>query len=229
MTTTSDIRPPQRSRLPFRIDAWTATHTGHVRQNNEDAKRCSPAQGIFVIADGMGGHPAGEVASSIAVETCHDSLKRNASMIDAFKDAQRAVVDSAAADPRRFSMGTTLIAAKFSADGLVIGWTGDSRAYRYRAGVLHLLTADMGEGGYIREYIGKPGGAEVGLDHRSIQVNDKILLCTDGLSTYVEEKVIRERIRDGRTSRMIVDSLIGESLSQGGQDNVTISLIRIAR
>lgn len=223
--TTSDS---SLSRLPFRIDAWTSTHVGHRREQNEDAHRCTPARGIFVVADGMGGHPAGEVASSLAVESCHTALMRGAGMLDAFDRAQHAVLD-AAKHPGRFSMGTTLLAAVLSRDGLTIGWSGDSRAYRYRGGILHLLTTDHGEGGYIAEYIGKPSGAVVGIDTRSLQVNDKILLCTDGLSNFVDERVIRERIRDGKTPRQTVDALIGETLSEGGEDNVTCSLIRIAR
>lgn len=221
--TTSDIQ------LSPRLDSHTASHVGLRRDSNEDAFRSTPARGIFVIADGMGGHPAGEVASSLAVEACHTALVRGAKMSDAFASAQRAVLDAVKRDPRKRGMGTTLVAATLTRDGLIIGWIGDSRCYRYREGVLQQLTKDHGQHGYVTQYIGNPEGIEIGLETRSLQTSDRILLCSDGLSSYVSEGLIRKRIQVGRYTKTVVNALVQDSLDEGGQDNVTVCLVRVTR
>lgn len=221
--TTSDIQ------LSPRLDSHIASHIGLHRELNEDAFRSTPARGIFVIADGMGGHPAGEVASSLAVEACHTMLARGARMADAFAAAQYAVLDAVKRDPRKRGMGTTLVAATITRDGLTIAWTGDSRCYRYRQGILQLLTEDHGQSGYITQYIGNPEGAVIGLEKRSLQTSDKILLCSDGLSSYVSEELIRKRMQAGKSAKQIVSALIQDSLDEGGQDNVTCAVVRVTR
>lgn len=222
--TTSDVQ------LSPRLDSHIASHVGMRRELNEDAFRSTPARGIFVIADGMGGHPAGEIASSLAVEACHTALVRGAKLVDAFAAAQHAVLEAAKLDPRKRGMGTTLVAAMCTRDGLAIAWTGDSRCYRYRAGDLHLLTEDHGHpSGYITQYIGNPEGIVIGLEKRSLQTSDRILLCSDGLSSYVPEEVIRKRIQAGRLAKPVVNALVQDSLDEGGQDNVTVCLIRVTQ
>lgn len=221
--TTSDLQ------LSPRLDSHIASHIGLRRESNEDAFRSTPARGIFVVADGMGGHPAGEVASSIAVEACHTTLVRGMRMSDAFAAAQNAVLNAAKRDPRKHGMGTTLVAATCTRDGLAVAWTGDSRCYRYRKGILQLLTEDHGHHGYITQFIGNHEGAEIGLENRSLQPSDKILLCSDGLSSYVGEELIRSRMQVGKSAKQIVSALIQDALHEGGQDNVTVCVVRVSR
>jgi len=212
-----------------RLDSHTASHIGLRRELNEDAFRSTPSRGIFVVADGIGGHPAGEVASSLAVEACHTALARGRGMAAAFAFAQKAVLDAAKQDPKKHRMGTTLVAATCTRDGLIIAWIGDSRCYRYRQGVLHLLTEDHGHHGYITQFIGNPEGAAISLESRSLQPGDKILLCSDGLSSYVSEELIRKRMQIGKSAKQIVTALIQDSLDEGGQDNVTVCVVRVTR
>lgn len=150
-------------------------------------------------------------------------------MLDAFAAAQHAVLDAAKRDPRKRGMGTTLVAATCTRDGLVVAWTGDSRCYRYREGILQLLTEDHGHHGYVTQFIGNPEGAEVSLESRSMRLGDKILLCSDGLSSYVSEELIRKRLQVGKSAKQIVSALIQDSLDEGGQDNVTCAVVRVSR
>ncbi len=219
------------SSLPLRLDAWTASDIGLVRSDNEDAYRSTPARGMFILADGMGGHEAGEIASSMAVDAAHSALSSSGGrdLFEAFLNAQVAVYRASTTHRAYAGMGTTLIAAIIRANNVSIAWVGDSRAYLYRSGVLMLLTQDHGSDGYLNEWIGKPGGCLVGQTSKTLQYNDRILLCTDGLSNFVPEETIRQRIRDERTPKKVVERLIADALEFGGQDNCTVSLIRIVR
>lgn len=138
------------------------TDTGLVRSQNEDAIAVSPTHGFAVLADGMGGYNAGEVASSMAVEvvkqfldTAFARMQRHSLnlplrrerrvqqlMVEAVRRANEAVLDAAAAEPRFSGMGTTLVAAVFHGKTLTIAHVGDSRAYRMRNGELVQLTRD---------------------------------------------------------------------------------------
>src|SRR5277367_510663 len=122
------------------IEAYGASNVGCVRTNNEDYFLVAPTLGQYVVADGMGGAQAGEHASKLAVETVHALLQNldpshrdsdavcNA-LVGAFEEANRRVMDAAASDPGLEGMGTTLIAAMESDDGLIIASVGDSRVY----------------------------------------------------------------------------------------------------
>lgn len=137
--------------------AWEVaggTHVGRVRRGNEDAFHVDAERGLFLVADGMGGHAAGEVASAVAVETVGGALReRMASgaaaaeldgvLADSFRAAHGAILAYTAANPQAAGMGTTLTACVLSPGGdLRVGHIGDSRAYLLRGGVLTQLTVD---------------------------------------------------------------------------------------
>ncbi|HYD95361.1 MAG TPA: Stp1/IreP family PP2C-type Ser/Thr phosphatase [Noviherbaspirillum sp.] len=136
------------------------TDTGLVRAQNEDAIAIHPAHGFVVLADGMGGYNAGEVASSMATAVISerlsqglDTLRQNRDaaqrhkqlhqlMDDALQDANKAILAAARAEPQYEGMGTTVVAAVFHPDGLTVAHVGDSRAYRFRRGELAQITRD---------------------------------------------------------------------------------------
>src|SRR5580704_11482373 len=136
------------------LEAYGASNVGCVRTNNEDYFLVAPTLGQYVVADGMGGAQAGEHASKLAVETVHALLKDldpthrdsdavSDALVGAFEEANRRVMDAAASDPGLEGMGTTLIAAMESDDGLVIASVGDSRGYEYENDKLKLITEDQ--------------------------------------------------------------------------------------
>lgn len=140
--------------MTLRWEAAGATDVGRVRTGNEDALVVDRDRGVFLVADGMGGHAAGEVASALAVEAVGGALARGVddglgceglaeAMRDAFLHAAEAIDRHAAAEPDTRGMGTTLTACALHPDGvLCVGHIGDSRAYRLRGGVLEQLTHD---------------------------------------------------------------------------------------
>jgi PPM family protein phosphatase len=135
-------------------DAVGATHVGRVRQGNEDAFLVDVARGVFLVADGMGGHVAGEIASALATEAVGGTLREGvdrrlradalaAAMVESFLAASRAIQTHVAENPHNDGMGTTLTACALCDDGTYrLGHIGDSRAYRFRAGELVQLTRD---------------------------------------------------------------------------------------
>lgn len=140
--------------MSVRWEAAGASDVGRVRRGNEDAFLLDAERGIFLVADGMGGHAAGEVASSIAVENAGRMLAQAVDarvsleelaevMASAFQQARQEIVRACRADPRKEGMGTTLTAWVLRSDGSsLIGHLGDSRAYRLRDDTLQLLTHD---------------------------------------------------------------------------------------
>jgi protein phosphatase len=138
------------------LEFFSVTDTGRARRNNEDAVALDEAGRIAVLADGMGGYNAGEVASQMAAERVRAELAERlrplgatptdadlrAALLDAVDDANRAVYDAATTVPEYAGMGTTLVVAVYRGDKVWLGHIGDSRAYRFRNGHLEQLTRD---------------------------------------------------------------------------------------
>ncbi len=132
------------------IDYGCYTDVGRVRQRNEDAAKVSPDIFLYAVADGMGGHRAGDRASRIAVQTLHDYLTNPDSGDEsaedtvraAFQKANRSIIEDASGRPDRMGMGTTLTALIVNNGGYLIGHVGDSRALRVRHGSIEQLTED---------------------------------------------------------------------------------------
>ncbi len=233
--------------------AWaTRTDVGRVRDHNEDSvwptTDGSTAEMLAVaVADGMGGHAGGEVASATALDTAMTVSGEPTMRILA---ANLAVVDAARQRPRLTGMGTTLTLALLDPDGdLDIGHVGDSRAYLLRDGTLQQLTRDHS---YVADLIaaGKltPEEAEshpyrsvltraVGLDPTVevdsygliLQFGDRILLCSDGLTSMVSDGPLSEILdRQGSPPAMTADALVTAANDAGGIDNITVVIIDVA-
>lgn len=230
------------------------TDPGEVREGNEDAIRWSAGQGWAVLADGMGGHSAGEVASQLAVEVLERELGTLAADVTADETAQRlreAVSEAnrrircrASEEPRCHNMGTTIVAVVFRAQTLVLAHVGDSRLYRYRAGELAQLSHDhslvqelVDEGMMSREEAHESGYKHVitralGLDEtvavdllqQPLQNGDRYLLCSDGLSDKIPDAELAAYLQDGEPEA-ITQQLVAEAKRRGGEDNISVVVI----
>jgi PPM family protein phosphatase len=226
------------------------TDTGRQRNANEDSYFArSP---IFVVADGMGGAQAGEVASKAATEAFDRDLPEappERFLRETIEAANRAIHDHARADPSLAGMGTTITAAIVDAGGeeVGIGHVGDSRAYRLREGKLERLTRDHSlveemrrkgqltdaqaedhpQRSIITRALGPEPDVEVDLQTVQAQPGDVFLLCSDGLTTMIDDERIT-RILAGATSMpAAVRALIDEANRAGGRDNITAIAFRL--
>jgi protein phosphatase len=217
----------------LRVDAWSETHVGHVREHNEDAYRSTPSRGIYLVADGMGGHVGGEIASSLAVDAAHEALRAHVrptgigeAIRYAFARANLAVLDAARRDPSLRGMGTTLLLGLATRTEFAFGWAGDSRIYRYSHGVLTLLTRDHGANNVLYNAVGLHD-AKVEMKSVPLSDGDRFILCSDGLSSYVPESVISYVMKHNKEPKAAAEMLIREALLVGAPDNVTVTVLRV--
>jgi serine/threonine protein phosphatase PrpC len=235
----------------LRIDdqAWR-TDTGRQRNANEDSFFVRAP--IFVVADGMGGAQAGEVASKAAADAFDVDLPEGAPeqvLRETILAANRTIHELARADPSRAGMGTTLTAAIVDAVGeeVAIGHVGDSRAYRLRAGKLEQLTRDhslveeMRRKGQItdaqaqdhpqRSIITRALGPEpeVEPDVQTVPAvaGDVFLICSDGLTTMLGEEQIAKLLAGASSMGAAVRALVDEANRAGGRDNITALAFRL--
>ena len=225
--------------------AWaTASDAGQVRAGNEDSALA--VDGLFVVADGMGGHAAGEVASRVAVEALQASA--GTGIVEAVRLANQAVMDRADADPSLRGMGTTLCALALGTDGQVeIVNVGDSRAYLFRDGALvqvtedHNLVAQLEREGrltaeearvhpqrnIITRVLGNDPDVEVDVFPVDAFRGDRFLLCSDGLFNEIEDDAISDVLRNHRPPQEAADELVRRANAAGGRDNITIVVVDV--
>lgn len=226
------------------------SNVGRMRSGNEDAYLIAPP--LFAVADGLGGHQAGEVASTLAIDTLLETAPRAAdpkSLGRAVRRANAAVIEAAATGKGKTGMGTTLTAVMVEGTRLAIAHVGDSRAYLLHLGTLeqltddHSLVADLVSQGRItaeesrthpnRSVITRALGSDPDMmaDVFEAQVapGDRLLLATDGLTSMVPDDEIEQVLATSSTPDIAVDDLIERALKAGGQDNVTVVVVDIER
>ncbi len=222
------------------------SHIGRVYGHNEDSVRCEPSKGLFLVADGMGGHASGEVASRIVADTVarHGA---NGPLADAVLAGHRAVVDAASANVSRSGMGSTVVVARISGGRLEIAWVGDSRGYLFRDHRLERITKDhslvnlllerneLSEAEAYRHpqknvITQTLGHGEPVPSHSSLALRcgDRVLLCSDGLNDELTDGEIGELLAIGSLEQA-VDSLVEKALARGGRDNISAVLIEAER
>ncbi|MCX6068480.1 MAG: protein phosphatase 2C domain-containing protein [Chloroflexi bacterium] len=218
------------------IDFALGTHIGLVRELNEDSHLALPKHGLWVVADGMGGNEAGEVASKITIREIARSIEQGLPLAEAIEIAQ---------GEGGANMGSTVVAAKLDGLHYKIAWVGDSRAYLWN-GRLHQLTTDHSyvqlllKAGLIteKEILGHPSRNVItqalgvgGPDNANIKVdlvsgelneNDTLLLCSDGLSGEVREEHVAAILAETEDAQTRVARLISAALKAGGKDNITV-------
>lgn len=224
-----------------RVDA--TTETGNVRRRNEDGLLVDVERHLLVVADGMGGHPAGDVASRLAIDAVNDGLdpealddaaRRPDALRDAVARAHEAVHRAAEADPSRAGMGTTLVVAHIDEGGEVVtlAHVGDSRAYLLRDGELRPLTYDhVSDGGFGQRRLTQAVGASHRIDPEVAEVpvraGDRLLLCTDGLTDELREEEIVRLAEPPRDPDAAVRALVEAALDAGGDDNITVVVAEV--
>ncbi len=228
-------------------ECYGISDVGLVRQNNEDVWAVLPEKQFFILADGMGGHQAGEIASSFAVESMCESIRElpeNASIEVTCQHLRRAI---SKANTKVFKeshlrsdyagMGTTLTCCIIVGDFLIYAQIGDSRLYRYRR-LLQQLSEDHSQRlkdarfpGFGRTVITRAIGTQSTIlpDIGVIPMhsNDLYLLCSDGLSDYVDKKTLSKNLSSPASLEEIGRNLIEAALEKGGNDNITLLLIKI--
>lgn len=230
------------------------TDTGLLRSKNEDAFAILPAQRLYIVADGMGGHNAGEVASSTTVKIIGEHFKSASlptlrgnpqeiryTLTRSFEKANTIVTTMAAEKREWQGMGSTLVVAYFDDSTLHICHVGDTRCYIMTSGSLRQLTTDhttlmemrrgFSDTGELIEYlqnrhmvtrvIGYPFPEPPEYNSCQLKKGDRILLCTDGLWSVIDEKTISEVISTAATPFETVTRLIDLANQAGGPDNIT--------
>jgi len=226
------------------------SHIGLVRADNEDAYLIAPP--LFAVADGLGGHQAGEVASSLAIDTLLEAAPREAdpkALGRAVRHANAAVIAAAEAGRGRVGMGTTLTAVMIDGTRLAVAHVGDSRAYLLHLGELqqltadHSMVADLVRSGQLtveesrvhpnRSVITRALGSDPNMIADAFEAHaapgDRLLLTTDGLTGGVRDEEIARVLAQAATPAEAVEELIDAALDAGGQDNITVVVVDIGR
>jgi protein phosphatase len=226
------------------------TDTGRQRNANEDSLFTRPP--VFVVADGMGGAQAGEVASKAAAESFDRELPQappERLLRETIEAANRTIHEHARRDPNLAGMGTTITAAIVDpeAEEVAIGHVGDSRAYRLRGGKLERLTRDHSlveemrrkgqltdaqaedhpQRSIITRALGPEPHVEVDLQTVPAQAGDVFLLCSDGLTTMLDDEQIARVLARATSITSAIRALVDEANRAGGRDNITVVAFRL--
>lgn len=235
----------------FNWTSYARTHVGKVRKVNEDSVLDHGDAGIWVVADGMGGHAAGDVASQSIVENLA-KIKSSADANELVLAAENALIDvnesliqQALERTDRQTMGSTVAIMIAFADKCFTLWAGDSRVYRVRNGELKRITCDHSkvqdlvdegliteeeaerhpEANVITRAIGASRNLYIDLDMHDVKAGDRYMVCSDGLYKEVSESEFPELITQGSPEEAC-NSLVDLTLERGSRDNVSVIVIQ---
>lgn len=251
--------------MRFQLTASGETDVGLARKHNEDCFEIDPVRNLYVVADGMGGHSHGEVASRIAVESIRDYIVEEGAddrpaaddehhllahsnlLRKAVRTAHDQVLQAIQQNGALQGMGTTVVGVLVDRDIAAVAHVGDSRAYRLREDKLDLLTQDhtwvheQVLAGYLSEEqarvhplknvvtraLGSEKDITIDLQELEVRAGDLYLICSDGLTTMLNDQEIAERLRAKKSLKTICRGLIDEANARGGLDNITVILVRV--
>jgi protein phosphatase len=240
---------PEGFYLRFQVGA--RTDTGRVRTLNEDVFLLRPEQGLFLVCDGMGGCPAGEVASEMAALSILEHVSRRerpgtaASAEDgdylpqsrrlrrAVEQSNQYIFERAQAEPDRAGMGSTVVGAWISGAIVSVAHVGDSRAYLWHRNRLarltrdHSLTEDGAHKNVLLRALGREAKVAVDVRELAVQPDDYLLLCSDGLTNAVPEATVSNAIARLRDPQRICDELVDLANRHGGPDNITVVVVAV--
>lgn len=243
------------------MDIGSATDVGRIRETNEDALLVLELHGkhqghvLVAVADGMGGHKAGEVASALAVESARRALASGARdesaadlLVRAVTLGNETIYKAAAEDPAKDGMGTTFVCALVDADGqAVIANVGDSRAYAYVGGQVYLVTADhtwvneqvlagvMSQRearvspfrNLLTRTLGNSPSVDVDVfSGLQLETGDGLVLVSDGVTGYLDEGDILSVLAEAESAQQAASRLVEEAVKRGGADNATAVVVR---
>ena len=243
------VHPHSKEELMITLRTAGRTDIGQLRENNEDAIVSSDR--LALVADGMGGHPGGEIAAHAAAGVIPAVFTgRSADELEAaLRAANWAIRDRAVAQPGLEGMGTTICAAGLLADGhLALVNVGDSRAYLWHEDALtqltrdHSVTGELIKRGELREEdaaehphygvltraLGVGPDVEIDRTTLAVEAGDRIVVCTDGLFNELSREEIATAIAAGGDVAEIVDNLIDGAIAHGGRDNVSVVVAELA-
>jgi protein phosphatase len=226
-----------------------------IRTSNEDSFAVNLKNRLFLVADGMGGHAGGEIASSMAVDALQECVAGSdsdenpeESLRLAAQEANSRVYQKQLQNPDLAGMGSTLTALSIRGQKFYIAHVGDSRAYRLRGGQLEQLTRDhslvwhLFENGVLRKKdlsthpqknlitrsIGPHPEVDIDLEQGEAREGDVFLLCSDGLTDVISDEGIGEALADtGRTPQQLGEDFVNSANEAGGPDNVTVVIVRL--
>ena len=247
----------------MKLNYASLTDTGQVRQNNEDTfgefVPSKPAEfeekgALFIVADGMGGHRGGEIASSLAVSIIGDACRADGGtdprtlLTVAFDDANEQILARSVSDSALFGMGTTCTAMIIRKGQAYFGHIGDSRAYLYRDSEIlqvtqdHSLVGEMVRSGILTEEdarnhpkrnvitrsLGIQEGTALDTPHSplTLKIGDVLLICSDGLTSYADDDDILQ-VLSKHDPEMACKTLVDLANDRGGRDNITVQVVRI--
>jgi len=248
----------------MRLEYASVSDTGRIRTNNEDAfgvfvpsevDELEARGALFIVADGMGGHRGGEIASKLAVDVIQEAYfratdpDRGAALLDAFSTANASIVAESTADSSLFGMGTTCTAMALFDGKIYIGHIGDSRGYQLHGGTLtqltndHSLVGEMVRSGIITDEdarthpkrnvitrslgIHEIASPEAGQSPMALEVGDVYLICSDGLTSYVQDDDLTEILSE-KAPQEACDALVDMANQSGGRDNITVQVILVS-
>ncbi len=222
------------------------THPGRVREYNEDCYLSDPNAGLWLVADGVGGHTDGELASAITSEVTTETFRRTRDLVGAIHKAHAAVLEAIAEKNGASNMGSTIVAIAFNGMDYQIAWVGDSRAYLWN-GDLRLLTRDQS---YVEALIDKGAitpeqalhhpkrnvitqcigitakeGLKVDSLSGTLAAGECIVLCSDGLNDELDQTQLTAILARSSTPKNQVAALLQAALDAGGRDNITVLIV----
>ncbi len=230
----------------MKLDAYGLSDIGRKRQNNQDSYLLNDKAKLYGVADGMGGHVGGEVASKLAVDTLNKvfsytsrSFDSASYLVKAIQEANNIIYEKAVQTPSLKGMGTTVTCLLFSYDTVFIAHVGDSRAYFIREGMIWQLSQDhslvseqMVSGGatalrnIITRSVGYDRQVEVDLYTKKVAAGDIYLLCSDGLYGFVNHKEMA-RVACSFPLAAAAKKFIELANQRGGDDNITAILVKV--
>lgn len=224
------------------------THVGLRREHNEDTYYADADLGLWLIADGMGGHEHGEVASALARDIVVAKIKKGEALTTAIQAANEEIILHSGKRTEALPMGTTIALCRLKNEEFEVCWVGDSRVYIWEGGLRqlsydHSYVQELIERGAITheqarmhphrnvvtQALGVTSPENLRMETLSgpLQAGMQILLCSDGLTEEVDDAQIASILaRDDLSAQECVDHLILRALDEGGSDNVTVILIR---
>lgn len=231
------------------IEFGHGTHVGLRRARNEDTYYADASLGLFLVADGMGGHRHGEVASALVRDAVTDLVTRGHTLVEAVRAADERLLQQSRGVCDGLPMGTTIAAVRMSGENYEVAWVGDSRVYLWQNQLRqishdHSLVQELVEAGLLdqtqaarhpqRNVITQALGItaadqlHIGMARGRLQPGMCFLLCSDGLTEELNDSAIEELIaRRDLAAQECVDHLVLAALDRGGKDNVTAILARI--
>lgn len=236
----------------MQIECVSRTHVGLQRKINEDSVFADPERGLWAVADGMGGHDAGEVASTMVTDALRclppagdaDELATHA--VEALREVNRELIELGRSSEREQTIGTTVVGLAISNGSFRCFWMGDSRAYLLRGGEMtrlthdHSLVQELVDAGMLKpeeadghvnanvvtRAVGAAEDAEVDVVSGEVRPDDQFLLASDGLTRVVPDHELATELGQNALTE-VADNLIEKVLERGAPDNVSLVIARV--